>query len=741
MAEPIGALRANLSASSAAFESDMNAARDAVRNSARDMKSSMGGVKTSFDAALKTMFSFRTAAAAAAGIGGLAYLVKQSIDVADQLAKLSQSSGVSTQSLSTLGYAADLSGVNLESLSLAMKKLSKNMSDAAQGTGEAKPAFDALGISVKNADGTLKNADQAMLEIATKFERMQDGAGKTAIAMSLFGKSGGDLVPLLNAGGDGIKKMQDEARALGLELDAKTGQSAERFNDNITRLIAVKSGWVNKIRDAVLPILDTLSARLVESAKKAKETEESNGALTRSLKGLATAGVVVVGAVHLMLQAFATLHIFLWDTVVGTFETVGGLIGGSMASITEAIQGNFSASKAIWELTWNDYAEKADKGVKEAARNFVDGLKDMLGLDQKYTKLIIDMWNNSLDEVVEKAEDAGPKLAAPMIGAKKQIVEAENKIAESIEKTIAALGLQVATLGATERESALLKITIQGATKAQLEYADALLEIIESQKEQNKLIDEGKRIAESVRTPYEQYAETVAVLGNLLETGAISQETFNRAVAKAIGEAEKGFGDIKDKGKSDLDELKSAIDGWGKDSARAFADFAMSGKNSFGDLINSMIRDMITMFAYQRAIGPLFSAIGGAFSGGGGPVQLSGPGLAGGGSIGPGELRQVNERGPELLSIGSRQFLMMGGQHGQVTPASDGGAVGGGGRMVVEIRNDSKAQVSEGRSADGSPDIRVMIDDAVGNAIMSGRGKTFKAMRRQFGASPTMAGR
>src|SRR5574337_1263534 len=184
MAEEIGALRAALSASSAAFEKDMKAARDAVRRSANDMQSAMNGVAESFNRTLKNAFSLRNIIPqlfAGASVAGLVYFVKSTIDAADRLNDLSKSTGVSVETLSTMGYAAKQSGVDMESLGIGFKKLGKNMADAASGTGEAKDAFKVLGISVKDNNGNLKTSEQVMLELADKFAGIEDGAGKTAL--------------------------------------------------------------------------------------------------------------------------------------------------------------------------------------------------------------------------------------------------------------------------------------------------------------------------------------------------------------------------------------------------------------------------------------------------------------------------------------------------------------------------------------------------------------------------------
>jgi hypothetical protein len=184
--------------------------------------------------------------------------------------------------------------------------------------------------------------------------------------------------------------------------------------------------------------------------------------------------------------------------------------------------------------------------------------------------------------------------------------------------------------------------------------------------------EEGKTLTESLLTPQEKYNETIEHLNDLLSKGAINQETYNRAVAKAKDEL-KGL--AKDGGK-DLSKLQQAIEGWGRESTDALVDFCLTGEESFSDLINSMIKDMLRMITYQNLMGPLFSGIsamagGGTFMGG---WSGFGGGRASGGSVSPGKLYEVNERGlPELLNIGNRQFLMMADQSGSVTPTEGGG--------------------------------------------------------------------
>lgn len=198
----------------------------------------IGRMGVLFEKNMTKIESIAKVAAGAATVTGVALtaLAKSAIDDMDAMGKLSQRIGVSTEALSGLKFAADLSDVSMESLSQAMKKLSVNMFDTQAGTGEAKDAFRALGVQVTQADGTLKSADAVLREVATRFASMEDGAGKTALAVKLFGKSGADLIPMLNEGATGLQRMHEEMARLGLTVMPEAARKAQDFNDNLARL-------------------------------------------------------------------------------------------------------------------------------------------------------------------------------------------------------------------------------------------------------------------------------------------------------------------------------------------------------------------------------------------------------------------------------------------------------------------------------------------------------------------------
>jgi len=232
------------------------------------INSALGGLQ-SITAAAARIPIIGTALTAAFSGAAITAGVKSIIDGADSLNKASQKYGVAVEQLSALGYAGKLADVSLEAIGQGLKKLSTNMLDTAAGTGEAKEAFRALGVDVKNADGSLKSSDTVLGEIADRFAVMEDGAGKTALAVKLFGRAGADLIPLLNQGSKGLAEMKAEAEKLGVIVGGDLARASEQFNDNLTRLGTVTEAFGISIANSVLPSLNKFVEQLISGIKAA----------------------------------------------------------------------------------------------------------------------------------------------------------------------------------------------------------------------------------------------------------------------------------------------------------------------------------------------------------------------------------------------------------------------------------------------------------------------------------------
>ncbi len=271
----------------------------------------MAGVKTqlvidgvnkaqpAFNQANRQFFALEGAAkkagaaiAATLSVGVIAAWVKESIDAADAARKQAQAIGLTTEALTSLQWAASQSGVSTNDLSAAFGRLNRAAMDAATGSEKQAQLFAKLGVSVTDSEGALRSGDAILMDLADRFKQLPDGVEKSALAMELFGRSGAKLIPMLNAGSDGLTQLREEAERLGLVINDQQAQEAEQFNDSISALGAQSKGAANIVSGELLPTLNTMVGLLGETASAGEATTIAANFLSGALKLLATAGII-----------------------------------------------------------------------------------------------------------------------------------------------------------------------------------------------------------------------------------------------------------------------------------------------------------------------------------------------------------------------------------------------------------------------------------------------------------------
>lgn len=347
VASVIGALRVNLGLNSAGFRSGLDQSQQRLAK--------FGAMA---DKAFLALGAAALGAAAAMGV-----MVRGSINTADQLSKLSASTGVAIDELSQLAYAGKYADVPIEKLGTSLVKLAKNMGDVAQGKGaDAKRAFDVLGISVTGADGKLRAANDVIYDIADQFAAMPNGVEKTALAVQLFGRSGAELIPLLNTGSAGLRAMADESDRLGFTLDANTGVAAEAFNDRITKLGALFEGISYKIMAAVLPALGRFQEMMIAAAEGGTDFDGVIAGIGRAMTVLVNVAAIVFAHlkdIYDLFKLWVSARIVLFiGSLAGSMLTLARtvrVVGLSMALVTSITRAKITAivllAAAIAKLT------------------------------------------------------------------------------------------------------------------------------------------------------------------------------------------------------------------------------------------------------------------------------------------------------------------------------------------------------------------------------------------------------
>jgi hypothetical protein len=191
------------------------------------------------------------AAGAAAGAAGIAMGVSAA-KAGDKLDKMAARTGVSVEALSQLGFAAEQSGSDLDTMGNALFRLRRRMANAATGGGPAKRAFDDLGLASIDTAATV---DEQFTRVVEALSGVQDESLRAQYAFELFGDQAKSLLPLLNSGADGINALRNEADMLGRTMSTEQATAAAMFSDSLNRLKTQVSGLTQQVGLSLLPTM------------------------------------------------------------------------------------------------------------------------------------------------------------------------------------------------------------------------------------------------------------------------------------------------------------------------------------------------------------------------------------------------------------------------------------------------------------------------------------------------------
>jgi len=211
-------------------------------------------------------------------------IVTKTAEVGDKFDKMSKRTGIAVEDLSSLAYAAEISGTNINTLENSLRFLARAMDDTSKGTGEAKDAFEELGISVVDTEGNLRPTVDVMKEAATKLAAMTDETKQVALATDIFGaRYGTQLLPLLKEGGEGIEELMNKAKDLGITMSTEAATAAAEFTDRMTDLKGSLAGAGRTIGDTLIPAIIPLVEKVTEIVGKVREWVEKNKPLAESI--------------------------------------------------------------------------------------------------------------------------------------------------------------------------------------------------------------------------------------------------------------------------------------------------------------------------------------------------------------------------------------------------------------------------------------------------------------------------
>lgn len=282
----------------------------------------------------------------------LADTVKDSAAYADNILTLSTNTGIAAETLQEYQYMAELTDTSLETITGSMAKLIRNMQNAKNGTGNAAAAFAAMGVSVTDANGELRDNEEVFTEVIDKLGKMSNETQRDAYAMDIFGKSAQDLNSLIAVGKDGIAAFAKEAHDMGYVLDEETLASLGAVDDALVRLDNFMTMIKNTIGAALAPAVTELADELQEWAQSVdweqvgQDVAEVGGAIKDFVMFVLENGSEILTVISGVGAGFATWKVVgLITSIVGAIK---GFIGAAEgASIAQAALNAVMAANPI----------------------------------------------------------------------------------------------------------------------------------------------------------------------------------------------------------------------------------------------------------------------------------------------------------------------------------------------------------------------------------------------------------
>ena len=222
-------------------------------------------------------------------------LGKESRAYADNVMQMSTQFGLSTDKIQEFQYMAELTDTSLETITGSMTKLTKNMQTASKGTGDRYKAFEQLGISVTNTDGSLRSADEVFNEAIIRLGQVENETERDALAMNIFGKSAMELNPLIAVGREGLADYREEAHQMGYVLDTDTLESLGAVDDAMQRASKRMDAVKNQIGRYLAPIVAQITEAFA-NWRMSVDWERVGSTITKVVNGI---GKVIKGLIDI----------------------------------------------------------------------------------------------------------------------------------------------------------------------------------------------------------------------------------------------------------------------------------------------------------------------------------------------------------------------------------------------------------------------------------------------------------
>lgn len=274
----------------------------------------------------KTVAKWGTAVVtgAAAAVTGVTAFANKTAATCDEIDKMSQKIGISREAYQEMSFITSQCGMDINKLQVGMKTLTKEMDKTRDGTSKQATALEELGINVSDSSGKLRSSEDVMFEVIEKLQSMSNETERARLANELFGKSGSEMAPLLNAGSGAMANMKKQAHDLGLVLDDSVVDSGVALTDTMDQLKRAGTGIFTRLGGVVMPMVQKVANAII-------------GAMPRIEKGVKTFEPVITKLFDEIVPPLMSMAEKVLPMLADTFNVIMPIITDIVTAVLPVI--------------------------------------------------------------------------------------------------------------------------------------------------------------------------------------------------------------------------------------------------------------------------------------------------------------------------------------------------------------------------------------------------------------------
>lgn len=294
--------------------------------------------------------------------------IKSQIEAGDALVDLADKLGLGTDELQQFQYSAGIFGVQADDAARSLGFLNKNVGEAITGNAEAAKTFRDMHVTLKDANGTVRETADLLPDIAEAFAGMGSQQERTAKAMAIFGRSGAALLPFLKRGKEGVADLKKEFNELGGGLSKNFLEQADKTGDEMHRLDFALKGLKSSLVEQIIPTVLDWTTKTVDLVKGLRQFVNETTFVKTALIGIIGTGVIaafaLLGAETLAIAAAFVVAYLALDDLYALFTGGESVIGDwidAMAGVGASKQFVADVTAEVTKL-WEAFVELKPAG-------------------------------------------------------------------------------------------------------------------------------------------------------------------------------------------------------------------------------------------------------------------------------------------------------------------------------------------------------------------------------------------